>query len=102
MANSTVQTAGWKVTEAKPQGEKREATRLYCLGRIRRRKRRRREKWASVRAEAKEGEKTGVLGWEQSINYETNQGGSENELRLALLGSKGGRNVMTKGCYSIP
>jgi hypothetical protein len=71
MANSTVQTAGWKVTEAKPQGERRGATRPYCLGKIRR-KRMRRERWASVRAEAKEGEKTGVLRWEQSINYEAN------------------------------
>lgn len=26
-----------------------------------------------MRAEAEEGEKTGVLRWEQSINYETNQ-----------------------------
>ena len=73
MASSTVQTAGWKATEAKTQGERRGATRLCCLGKIRRRKRRR-EGWASVRAEAKEGEKTGVLGWEQSIKYETNKG----------------------------
>lgn len=73
MASSTVRTAGWKATGAKPRGEKREATRLCCLGKIRRRKRRRRERWASVRAEAKEGEKTGVLGWEQSIKYGTNQ-----------------------------
>jgi hypothetical protein len=63
MANSTVQTAGWKVTEAKPQGERREATRLYCLGKIRR-KGTRRERWAPVRAKAKEGKKTGVFGWD--------------------------------------
>ena len=73
MASSTVQTVGWKATEVKPQDERREATRLCCLGKIRRRKRRRKERWASVRIEAKQGEKTGVLGWEQSTNYETNQ-----------------------------
>jgi hypothetical protein len=73
MASSTVPTAGWKATEAKTQDKKREATRLCCLGKIRRRKKRRRERLASVRAEANEGEKTGVLGWEQSNKDETNQ-----------------------------
>ena len=73
MASSTVRTAGWKATEAKTQGGRREAIRLCCLGKIRRRKKRRRERWASVRAEANEGGKTGVLGWEQSNEYETNK-----------------------------